>query len=233
MPITVVKLGGSALEQSEHVLAQLVGQDVVLVHGGGAAVSAMSSRLGLKPTFLDGLRVTDEATMDVAMMVQGLVNRRLVAGLARLGQPAYGLFGQDHGGWLQADVLADGRYGRVGDITRVEVSALAGPGIPVVAPVAVDASMRALNVNADHVAAAVAAALGAERLVFITDVDAIRGRAGDLDEVDSSGLAHLIEDGTVAGGMLPKATACLAAIARGVRCVSVGRGLTGGTRVWA
>jgi acetylglutamate kinase len=233
MPTTVVKLGGSALEGAEQVLAQLVGQDVVLVHGGGSAVSAMSTRLGLKPTFLDGLRVTDEATMDIAMMVQGLVNRRLVAGLARLGQPAYGLFGQDHGGWLRAEVLADGRYGRVGDVTRVQTVALDGPGIPVVAPVAVDDEMRALNVNADHVAAAVAAALGAERLVFITDVDAIRGRRGNLDEVGCSDLAGLIEDGTVAGGMLPKAKACLGAIARGVRCVSVGRGLTGGTRVWA
>ena len=96
MPITVVKLGGSALERAEEVLAGLRG-DVVLVHGGGAAVSAMSRRLGLEPRFVDGLRVTDADTLEVALMVQGAVNRRLVGLLGRQGVKARGLFGHDHG----------------------------------------------------------------------------------------------------------------------------------------
>ena len=231
MPTTVVKLGGSALERAEEVLAGLRG-DVVLVHGGGAAVSAMSRRLGLQPRFVDGLRVTDADTLEVALMVQGTVNRRLVGLLGRQGVKARGLFGHDHGGWLRAEVLGDGRWGHVGDITGVDVSALDGP-LPVVAPVAVDDRFRPLNVNADHVAAALATALGADRLVFVTDVDAIRGSEGPLHALDAESLARLCADGTVHGGMLPKARAALGAVSRGVKCVTVGSGLHGGTEVWA
>jgi len=232
MPTTVVKIGGSALAQAEAVMAQLAGMDVVVVHGGGAEVSAMSACLGLKTRFVEGLRVTDEDTMAVAQMVQARVNQSLVAALGRSGQRSYGLFGQDHGGWLRARVR-DPRLGRVGQIVSVDTEALTAPGIPVVAPVAVDQDLRPLNVNADHVAEAIATALNAEQLVFITDVEALQGPTGPVHEVGAEQLAHWIADGTVHGGMLPKARACLDAIARGVRSVSIGTGLQGGTRVWA
>lgn len=220
------------MARAEEVMAQVAGHDVVVVHGGGPDVTALCARLGLQTRFEGGLRVTDEATMEVAQMVQARVNQSLVAALGRAGQPARGVFGADHGGWLRAEVL-DPRLGRVGRIISVDPSALWGSATPVVAPIAVDADLRPLNVNADHVAEAIATALGAERLVFVTDVEALRGPSGPVREVEALQLAHWIEDGTVHGGMLPKARACLQALSRGIPSVSLGLGIHGGTRVWA
>lgn len=238
----VIKYGGAAQvspELSHAVMQDLtllrrVGVDVVLVHGGGPTVSEWGRRLGLEPKFVDGLRVTDEATMRVAQLVQvGGISRDIVAGLTRLGARALGVSGQDGGGWLRGSVRSHTSrqtgepvdLGRVGDITRVDalfLQQLMGLGIiPVVAPVAIDEEAGALNVNADSVATAVAGALSAKRLLFLTDVDGIRGPEGVVARVDEPTLRGWIADGTVSGGMIPKAEACLDALAAGVGGVTV------------
>jgi len=234
----VIKLGGSSLEDAgprmrEAVALAATGVRVVVVHGGGAAVSEVGARLGLLPRFEGGLRVTDEATMEVAQMVQvGLVARQLLTWIARWGGRGIGVSGQDGGGWLRAAPLDPARLGRVGRITSVDVDFLRSlPGIPVVSPVAVADDLEPLNVNADTVAAAVASALDADRLVFVTDVAGISGPEGPAEALEAAALERWIDEGVVHGGMTPKARACLDAVALGVRSVSVGRGLSGGTEV--
>jgi acetylglutamate kinase len=242
----VVKFGGSAMVRPELlealvedlVLLRAVGVRVVLVHGGGRAVSEMGRRLGLEPRFVDGLRITDSQTMRVAQQVQiGGVSRDIVALIGRQGGRAVGLSGHDLGGWLQATVrthtsLETGApvdLGRVGDVSHVhgEVLAelLASGVIPVVAPVAVDANFESLNVNADTVATAVARSLQAARLIFLTDVPGIQGPDGAVaTTVSASVLSDWIADGTVSGGMIPKVEACLSALEAGVAGVTVANG---------
>ncbi len=239
----VVKLGGAAMTSDalleamaqDLVLLRMVGVEVVLVHGGGPMVSEMGRRLGLEPRFVDGLRVTDEETMRVAQLVQvGGINRDLVAAIGRHGGRAVGLSGHDGGGFLRAALrrhtsrttgeLVD--LGRVGDVTAVDVSLLRaqldGRLIPVVAPVAVDDAMRPLNVNADSVANAIAGALRAARLLFLSDVEGIRGAEGTVvSEVDAATLRAWIASGVVSGGMIPKVEGCLDALAAGVDRVSI------------
>lgn len=234
----VIKYGGAAMAQADLadavvqdlVLLTAVGVRVVLVHGGGPAVTDMGRRLGLEPRFVDGLRVTDDATMAVAQMVHvGAIGRRLVGAIAKRGGRGIGLAGQDAGGWLRAACTRP-ELGRVGEIVHVDprlpTSALDAGLIPVVSPVAVDADMEPLNVNADAVATAVACALGAARLIFLTDVAGIRGPDGEVvQSVDARTLEAWIADGGVTGGMIPKARACLDAIAGGVaRGVTVADG---------
>jgi acetylglutamate kinase len=242
----VVKIGGAAMTDEglvgavteDVVLLGAIGVHVVLVHGGGHAVSTMGRQLGLEPTFVDGLRVTDDATMRVAQMVHvGGLSRDLVAALGRRGGRAIGLSGHDGGGWLRAAPRmhtrrADGEtvsLGRVGDITSVDASMLRGISrvgmVPVVAPVAVDETLESLNVNADSVATAVAAALGADKLILLTDVPGIRDPDGHVAaEVDDDTLRRWLADGTVSGGMIPKAEACLSALDGGVSLVTVADG---------
>lgn len=242
----VVKVGGAAMTDpallegvtEDAVLLRAVGIEVVLVHGGGSAVSHMGRQLGLEPRFVDGLRVTDDATMRVAQMVQvGGLSRDLVAAIGRRGGRAVGLSGHDGGGWLRATPrqhrdLTTGDVvdlGRVGDIASVDADlprAMLGAGlIPVIAPVAVDDRLGSLNVNADSVATAVAAALGAAKLIFLTDVEGVRGPDGAVvSELEASTLRQWMEDGTVSGGMIPKAEACLAALRDGVGLVTVADG---------
>lgn len=242
----VVKIGGAAMTDKslvsavteDTVLLGAVGVNVILVHGGGSAVSEMGRQLGLEPTFIDGLRVTDDATMRVAQMVHvGGLSRDLVAAIGRRGGRAVGMSGHDGGGWLRAAPrthtrLEDGAavsLGRVGDITSVDTAMLRGimrvGMVPVVAPVAVDDAFESLNVNADSVATAVAAAIGADKLVFLTDVPGICGPDGVVaTEVDDAILARWIADGTVSGGMIPKVEACLAALQGGVSLVTVADG---------
>ena len=239
----VVKLGGAAMTSEalldavaqDLVLLRAVGVNIVLVHGGGSAVSDMGRRLGIEPRFIDGLRVTDEETMRVAQLVQvGGINRDLLASIGRHGGRGVGLSGHDGGGWLRAAVrmhvsretgqVVD--LGRVGDVNHVDTSLLdaqlAGKLIPVIAPVAVDGDLRALNVNADHVANAVAGALSAARLLFLSDVDGIRGPDGAVaTEVDAATLRGWIASGVVSGGMVPKSEACLDALEAGVERVSI------------
>lgn len=242
----VIKYGGAAQQGEELaravmedvVLLSLVGVRVVLCHGGGPAVSEMGRRLGLSPQFVDGLRVTDEATMRVAQQVQiGLISSDIVAAIGRRGGQAVGLSGHDGGGWLRArprshisrETGEPVDLGRVGDVTeaRVELlrTLLANGQIPVIAPVAVDDQMDSLNVNADQVATAVASALGAARLIFLTDVEGIRGPDGTTASlVSEDQLRAWLADGTVSGGMVPKVEACLDARAGGVERVTVADG---------
>jgi len=242
----VIKYGGAAQQGEELaravmedvVLLSLVGVRVVLCHGGGPAVSEMGRRLGLSPQFVDGLRVTDLATMRVAQQVQvGLISRDIVASIGRRGGRAVGLSGHDGGGWLRAaprmhtsrETGLPVDLGRVGDVTECHVellrSLLAAGQIPVIAPVAVDEQMESLNVNADQVATAVASALGAARLIFLTDVEGIRGPDGQtVSTVSEEQLRAWLLDGTVSGGMVPKVEACLEARAGGVERVTVADG---------
>jgi acetylglutamate kinase len=244
--VVVVKYGGAAMVTPELadavmqdiVLLHAVGVQVVLCHGGGPEVSAMGRRLGLEPRFVDGLRVTDEATMRVAQQVQiGGISRDIVAGIGRRGGRAIGLSGHDCGGWLRAtprqhtdrETGAPIDLGRVGDVASVDASVLRSlldTGlVPVVAPVAVDGALRSLNVNADSVATAIAGTLDATRLVFLTDVAGIRGADGEeAPTVDAATLRSWIADDVVSGGMIPKAEACLAALDAGVGAVTVADG---------
>lgn len=242
----VVKFGGSAMVRpallealvDDLVLLRAVGVQVVLVHGGGRAVSEMGRRLGLEPRFVDGLRITDSQTMRVAQQVQiGGISRDIVALIGRRGGRAVGLSGHDLGGWLRATVRthtsaetgAPVDLGRVGDVAEVHgavlTDLLASGVIPVVAPVAVDADFGSLNVNADTVATAVARSLTASRLLFLTDVPGIRGPDGTVASMVSAvELRAWMQDGTVSGGMLPKAEACLSALDAGVAGVTVADG---------
>lgn len=238
----VIKYGGAAQVSPELARAVMqdvallrrCGVDVVLVHGGGPLVSEWSRKLGLEARFVDGLRVTDEATMRVAQLVQvGGISRDIAAEIGRLGARALGVSGQDGGGWLRGRLrehraAADGApvdLGRVGDITAVDAlflqELLALGLVPVVAPVAVDEHLDPLNVNADSVATAVAGALAARRLIFLTDVPGIRGPGGIASRVDGASLRRWIADGVVTGGMIPKAEAALDALAAGVDGVTV------------
>ena len=240
--IVVVKLGGAAMADPklgdavarDLVLLRAVGVHVLLVHGGGLAVSDMGRRLGLEPQFVDGLRVTDDETMRVAQLVQvGGISRDLLAAVARFGGQGIGLSGHDGGGWMRAKVrkhvsVETGEnvdLGRVGDITSVDVSLiqtqLQASVIPVIAPVAVDDEFKALNVNADSVAMAIAGELNAARLLFMTDVDGIHGPDGLVNEVAPATLRAWMNEGVVSGGMVPKVEACLAALDAGVDRVTI------------
>lgn len=239
----VLKYGGAAQTSpaladafvQDVVLLRAVGVEVVIVHGGGPAVSAMGQRLGLEARFVDGLRVTDPETMRMAQLVQvGGINRDIVAAIGRRGGRAVGVSGHDAGGFLRAAIRShvsrtSGQavdLGRVGDIRTVDPSLLRSLSslgqIPVVAPVAVDDDLEPLNVNADSVATAVAGALGARKLLFLTDVDGIRGPEGAVvPEVTASTLRAWIASGVVSGGMIPKAEACLSAVDAGVGRVTI------------
>lgn len=241
----VIKYGGAAMTEDalrslmrDLALLQAVRVRPVLVHGGGPAVSEHARRLGLEPRFVDGLRVTDPETLRVAQLVQvGGISRDLVAAIGRAGGCAIGVSGHDGGGWLRARPRrhvsrATGEVvdlGRVGDVTRVDVgflTALLGHGwIPVVAPVAVDEEMEPLNVNADAVAEAVAGALRADRLIFLSDVPGVRGPDGEVaSEVDGATVRAWIQDGVISGGMIPKAEGALSALEAGVGGVVIADG---------
>lgn len=244
--VVVLKYGGAAMAAADLsdavmqdvVLLTQVGVHVVVCHGGGPEVSAMGARLGLPARFIDGLRVTDDDTMRVAQQVQiGGVSRDILAAITRHGGRAIGVSGHDCGGLLRArarrhtsrETGAAVELGRVGDVTHVDAAALRGlllTGLtPVLSPVAVDAEQRSLNVNADSVATAVAAALKATRLVFLTDVDGIRGPDGaPAPRLTPGRLRGWIDSGAVSGGMIPKAEACLSALDAGVEAVTVADG---------
>lgn len=240
----VVKVGGGALDAPAtaralfgqiEVLHQL-GIRVVLVHGGGTQSSAVARALGVEPRFVDGRRVTDEAMLDVtAMVLCGLVNTRLLALCRSLGLPAVGLSGVD-AGIVQArrrppvatsSGLVD--YGQVGDVVAVEPRALelllANGFLPVIAPLSAAADGSLLNVNADTVAAALAVALRAEKLLFLTGAPGILERPGDpaslVSYTDLAGLARLRQEGSLAAGMLPKASAIESALRGGVPRVHI------------
>jgi acetylglutamate kinase len=217
----VVKVGGSTLGSADTTLEDVItlqrlNIDVVLVHGGGSAISGWLRRIGKEPKFVNGLRVTDEETMElVVMTLAGKVNKDLVAGIQAHGGRAIGICGLDGG--LIRGVRKDPALGCVGEVTAVDLAplrALTSAGfIPVVAPIAVGDCCEALNLNADTAAAEVAVALRAEKLIFLTDVPGVKGADGQLIKEMSASLARdLIGSGVISGGMIPKAEACLRAL---------------------
>jgi acetylglutamate kinase len=233
--VVVVKYGGNALAgTSGHdaldvfardiVLMRLVGMRPVVVHGGGPQISDLMTKLGKESEFRNGLRVTDAETVDIARMVLiGQVNPQIVSAINVHGDFAVGVSGED-GGLIRA-VARDPDLGFVGDVVRVNPAVLdrllEDEFIPVVATVGTDENGQAYNINADTVAGEVAVALGAEKLVYLTDVEGLRR---DVDNAESlirqttpDELDGLIADGTIAGGMIPKVASCVDAVRRGVR----------------
>ena len=232
--VVVVKYGGNALAgTSDHdaldvfardiVLMRLVGMRPVVVHGGGPQISDLMSRLGKETEFRNGLRVTDAETVDIARMVLiGQVNPQIVAAINVHGDYAVGVSGED-GGLIRAEAR-DPELGFVGDVVSINPAVLnrliEEEFIPVVATVGTDVNGQAYNINADTVAGEVAVALGAEKLVYLTDVEGLRR---DLDDAESlirqtnpAELEALMADGTIAGGMIPKVETCLEAVNAGV-----------------
>jgi acetylglutamate kinase len=217
--IVVVKLGGTTMQDQAHVLADVAAvarrRPVVLVHGGGKRITEWLDRLGVQSRFEGGLRVTDQASLEVAAAVlRGVVNSELVSALRDLGVDAVGLSGVD-GGLLVAERVPDiGLVATVVGLRRDLLDAiLVGGQVPVVAPLARDESGVVCNVNADDAAAGIAAGIGARQLVLLTDVDGIRGADGArLERVSADEAEALIADGTIAGGMVPKVRAALAAL---------------------
>jgi acetylglutamate kinase len=228
----VVKYGGHAMADpaladlfaQDVVLMRLVGMNPVVVHGGGPQISDLMRRLGKQPEFVDGLRVTDAESVDIVRMaLVGKVNREVVAALNQHGSYAVGLSGEDAG--LIKVEMRDERLGFVGDIASIDPSIVHKLTneelIPVIATVGVDELGQAYNVNADTVAGAIALALQAEKLVYLTDVAGIYADYPDesslMTRLDLDGLEALLRDGKVDGGMIPKLESCLHALRGGVR----------------
>jgi len=237
--IVVVKYGGNALAAvSDEFAASTFAQDIalmravgikpVVVHGGGPQISAMMERLGKKPEFRDGLRVTDAETVEIASMVLlGSVNPQLVSAINVHGAKAVGVSGQDAG--LLRVSQRDPSLGFVGDITAVDStilkSMLADGSIPVIASIGSDTTGRAYNINADTAAGAIAESLGAEKLIYLTDIDGLRLDAQDpktlVRQTSPEQLRKLIQDGNIEGGMIPKIESCIHALENGVKRVHI------------
>lgn len=230
-PVVVVKVGGSVSRDDLAALDGVValhdgGHGVVVVHGGGPLVGEWAGRLGLETRFVRGLRVTDEATRDLALAVLGgLANARIVAALAGRGIPAVGLTGVD-GGILRAE-RESAELGLVGRVTLADSSLLdelvEADRVPVVAPAALERDgSEILNVNADAAAGAIAASMDARLLVVMTDVSGVRAKDGaPIPMLDLTRARALVDDGTIEGGMIPKVEACLVASASGIRAAIV------------
>ena len=229
--VVVVKYGGNAIEDDAAVasfaediaLMRSVGMRVVVVHGGGPQIGALMERLGKVPEFRDGLRVTDAETLEIARMVLvGKVNRDIVSAINRHGPLAVGLSGED-AGLIRASARSP-ELGFVGDVSAVNADILdrllAEELIPVVATIGVDAAGQAFNINADSAAAAIAAAVDAEKLVYLTNVDGLRRDVDDaaslIREIGAGELQLMLDRGALQGGMKPKAEACLEAVRAGV-----------------
>jgi acetylglutamate kinase len=227
----VVKYGGHAMTDPDAarsfardvVLLRSIGVRPVIVHGGGPQIQDLLKRLGIPSTFRAGQRVTDDATMDVVRMVLvGQVNQDIVSLINQAGGRAMGLSGADGQLLLGQKLLVDGQdVGRVGEILRVDTDQLTlltqGGFIPVIAPVAVDAEGRPLNVNADLAAGAVAAHLKASKLLLMTDVAGVKDASGQvLASLDRNQARGLIAEGVADGGMIPKLDCALQALDAGV-----------------
>src|SRR6476661_2313516 len=227
----VIKYGGHAMSDpalsdlfaADVVLMRLVGMNPVVVHGGGPQISDLMRRLGKEPEFVDGRRVTDAETVDIVRMtLVGKVNREIVASVNRHGSYAVGLSGED-AGLIRVD-QRDPALGFVGDVRHIDptivLRLLREELIPVIATVGVDDAGQAYNVNADTVAAAIASALDAEKLVYLTDVAGVYGDYPDesslISRIDAAGLEALVAHGKAAEGMIPKLASCVQALRNGV-----------------
>jgi acetylglutamate kinase len=230
--IVVVKYGGNAMTEPELqasfamdvVLLKYIGMRPVIVHGGGPQIGRTLARLGKESTFVGGLRVTDDETMEVVEMVLGgKVNREIVALVQRAGGRAIGLTGCDDDmirvtQRLEADREL-GRVGKVIDLDPAPIIAVADAGfIPVIAPIGIDAEGVTHNVNADEAAGAIAAALGAEKLVLLTDIEGVKDAKGELiHQLDTHEALKHIADETIRDGMIPKVECCMSALGAGVK----------------
>ena len=242
----VIKYGGHAMGDAEAardfaedvVLMKAVGINPIVVHGGGPQIGAMLKKLGVESSFVDGLRVTDAETAKIAEMVlSGAINKELVAWIADAGGKAVGISGKD-GGFVTAEKVErtardpDSNIERAVDlgfvgepkaIDRTILDTLSAAGmIPVVAPIGAGADGHTYNINADTMAGAIAAAIGADRLFLLTDVAGVLDKSGALlSDLDPAKIAALRADGTVSGGMIPKLETCIAAIEGGVEAAVI------------
>ena len=237
----VIKYGGNAMKSDDLThkiledvtLLKYVGINPILVHGGGPEINAMLKRVGVESSFHNGLRITDAATMEIVQMVlAGKLNKNIVSDIGRLGGKAIGLCGKDAEliKVRKKPPLADGvDLGFVGDIISINTKLLNSlcqdEYIPVISSVGTDENGESYNINADTAAAAIAAALKAEKLIFLTDIDGVRANPEDpaslFPTLTVDQAKALIADGTISGGMIPKVTACTDAVESGVRRVHI------------
>ena len=236
--IIVVKYGGSAMVDEELkkqviqdvTLLKLVGFKPIIVHGGGKEISRWVNKVGMEPVFVNGLRKTDEATMEIAEMVLNKVNKSLVKLVQELGVLSIGISGKD-GGLLKVEKkLSNGEdIGYVGEITEVNpkilFDLLEKDFLPIVCPIGMDAEYNTYNINADDAACAIARAVEAEKLAFLTDIEGVYKDPEDagtlISELTVSEARELISDGFIGGGMLPKLNNCIDAIENGVSRVHI------------
>ena len=236
--VIIVKYGGSAMVDEELkrnvikdvVLLKLVGFKPIIVHGGGKEISRWVGKVGMEPKFINGLRVTDAATMEVAEMVLNKVNKELVTMIESLGVKAIGISGKDGALLHVKKKLSGGQdIGFVGDIDHVEPEMLKklleNDFLPVICPVGFDDDFNTYNINADDAACAIARAMHAEKLAFLTDIEGVYRDYSDADslisELHISEAKKLIADGNVGGGMIPKLQNCIDAIENGVSRVHI------------
>ena len=236
--IIVVKYGGSAMIDEELkksviedvVLLKLVGFKPIIVHGGGKEISRWVSKVGMETQFVNGLRVTDADTMELAEMVLSKVNKELVAKVQSLGVKAAGISGKDGGLLTVKKKYSDGQdIGFVGEVTKVDTEIITDllekDFLPIVFPVGMDSEFNTYNINADDAASAIATALKAEKLAFLSDVEGVRLDPEDPESVISElyipEAKELIDSGIVAGGMLPKIQNCIDALNKGVSRVHI------------
>lgn len=236
--IIVVKYGGSAMSNDELkrnvikdvTLLKLVGFKPIIVHGGGKEISQWVSKVGKEAQFVNGLRVTDAETMEIAEMVLSKVNKSLVTMVQELGVKAVGISGKD-GGLLTVDKkYADGQdIGFVGEIKEVNPKVLYDllekDFLPIVAPIGLDEQFASYNINADDAACAIAKSVGADKLVFLTDIEGlykdINDKSSFISRITASEAEALIDEGFIGGGMLPKLNNCTSAIENGVNRVHI------------
>ena len=236
--IIVVKYGGSAMSNEELqrnvikdvTLLKLVGFKPIIVHGGGKAISKWVEKTGKKAEFINGLRVTDAETMEIAEMVLNKVNKDLVRMVEELGVKAVGISGKD-GGLLQVEKkYSDGQdIGYVGEITKVDpkilYDLLEKDFLPIVAPIGLDDNFQTYNINADDAACAIAKAVQAEKLAFLTDIEGlykdINDKSSFISRITAAQAEELVNGGFIGGGMLPKLNNCTSAIRNGVNRVHI------------
>ena len=231
--VIVVKYGGSAMVDenlkksviSDVTLLKLVGFKPIIVHGGGKEISKWVGKVGKEPQFINGLRVTDEETMEIAEMVLGRVNKSLVSMVESLGVKAIGISGKDGGLLKVKKKYSDGKdIGYVGEISEVDPQILFDmmekDFLPIICPVGLDDEFNTYNINADDAACAIARAVGANKLAFLTDIEGLYRDFNDksslISEIKVSEAKELIAGGTIGGGMLPKLSNCIDAIESGV-----------------
>ena len=236
--VIVVKYGGSAMVDDvlkedviqDVTLLKLVGFKPIIVHGGGKEISRWVQKVGMEPRFVNGLRVTDEDTMELAEMVLGKVNKNLVQLVEKLGVRAIGISGKD-GGLLKVNKkLSNGEdIGFVGEIkevnARVIYDLLEKDFIPIICPIGLDDNNRTYNINADDAACAIARAMRAEKLAFLTDIEGVYADPKDpstrITSLTTTEARKLMDEGVIGGGMLPKLNNCIDAIEHGVNKVHI------------